>query len=77
MTKEIIFYETSKGNCPVEKFIRSQAPKTLSKIIATLEFIEKTEHPPHHIFQKMSGAHDLWEVRVKHEKNIYRLLDVS
>jgi phage-related protein len=74
MPKEIIFYETAKGNCPAAKFIRTLPGKTLSKITATLEFIEQTDHPPHHLFQKMSGPHDLWEVRVKHAKNIYRLL---
>lgn len=74
MPKEIIFYSTAQGNCPAAKFITSQPERIRSKITATLEFIEKTEHPPYHIFQKMAGAHDLWEVRVKHDKNIFRLL---
>ena len=74
MPQKIIFYETVGGNCPAAKFIQSQPERTQSKITATLEFIENTDYPPHHIFQKMSGTRDLWEVRVRHDRNIYRLL---
>ena len=74
MAKEIRLYETTNDNSPVEKFIRSQNKQTQAKILATLQFLEETDRPPHHIFQKMTGTRDLWEVRVKHDSNIYRLL---
>lgn len=74
MEREIIFYATEAGNCPVAKFIRDQNDKTAAKITATLEHLEETKQPAHHIFQKMPGTDDLWEVRVKHSGNIYRFL---
>jgi len=74
MHHSVTFYETESGNCPVEKFIRALPDKTASKIATTIEFIEDTKCPPHHILQKMPGTADLWEVRVKHDGNIYRLL---
>ena len=74
MEQEIIFYTTAAGNCPVAKFIRDQDDKTAAKITATLEHLEETKQPAHHLFQKMSGTDDLWEVRVKQSGSIYRLL---
>jgi phage-related protein len=74
MEREIIFYTTKAGNCPVAKFIRDQHDKTAAKITATLEHLEETKQPAHHILQKMSGTDDLWEVRVKQSGNIFRLL---
>jgi len=74
MPKEIRLYETASGNSPVGKFIHNQETKAQAKIIATLRQIQETDHPPHRIFQKMTGTPDLWEVRVKHNTNIYRLL---
>lgn len=74
MEREIIFYTTETGNCPVAKFIRAQDDKTASKITATLEHIEATKQPPHHLLQKMSSTDDLWEVRVRQSGNIFRLL---
>jgi hypothetical protein len=59
MHKEIRLYETASGNSPVEKFIRKQESNAQAKILATLQHIAETDHPPHHIFQKMSGTPDL------------------
>jgi len=70
----VTFYETKSGNCPVAKFIRSLPDKPASKITSTLVDIEQTEHPSYQTLQKMTGTADLWEVRVKHDGNIYRLL---
>ena len=36
--------------------------------------IEETDHPPAHLFKKMTATAELWEVRVKHHTNLYRLL---
>lgn len=74
MEREIILYTSTAGNCPVAKFIRDQDDKTASKITATLEHIEETKQPAHHILQKMPSTNDLWEVRVKQSGNIFRLL---
>jgi phage-related protein len=72
---EIHFYEAANGNCPVDKFIESQEKRTKAKILSTLHFLAETSNqPPHHIFQKMSGTQNLWEIRVRHAGNIYRLL---
>jgi phage-related protein len=73
MKRKIILYETESGACPVEKFIRKQDAAVQKAILAVLEFIE-TDLNPNHLFQKMVNTDDLWEIRVRQNRNIFRLL---
>jgi phage-related protein len=59
----------------VQEFIQRQALPVQSKILASLKFLSETrQQPSGQLFKKLSGASDLWEVRIKHDKNIYRIL---
>lgn len=73
MVREFIFYETGAGNRPVEKFLDSLDSDVREEIIATMEYIEATEQVAKHLFCKMPGTKNLWEVRVRYNKNIYRV----
>ena len=44
------------------------------KIVAALRYIETNPSVPASRFCKMKGTDGLWEVRVKHNRNIFRLL---
>ena len=74
MKREIQFYETTAGNRPVEKFIRSLSKPEKAKALAAFEHIEENEKVPATLFCKMVNTKDLWEVRVKAGGNIFRFL---
>ena len=74
MNKRVTFYETAAGSRPAYKFIQSLDVAVQVKIVAALRQIEQTPQVPASRFCKMKGTADLWEVRVKHDKNIFRLL---
>lgn len=74
MVREFIFYETSAGNRPVEKFLNLLDGDVREEIIATMEYIEASEQVARALFRKMKGTKDLWEVRVSYRSNIYRIL---
>lgn len=74
MKKTVQFYESAMGKSPVEKFLRSLTAKEQAKLLATLEYVEETEVIPSSIFCKMVNADDLWEIRVKVDRKIFRLL---
>ena len=72
--KNIIFYKTESGNCPVEKFLDDLAPKQAQKIVWVLNIVEEHINVPAKYFKKMVNTDDLWEVRVSFGSNIFRFL---
>ena len=44
------------------------------KVVAALRYIEMNPSVPASRFCKMKGTDGLWEVRVRHDRNIFRLL---
>jgi len=64
MTWSVIFYETARGEKPVEEFIQSLDVKAKDKVARTLDHLEEFgTHlgPPH--MKKLSGT-SLWELRI-------------
>ena len=74
MVREVIFYRSASGNCPVEEFLDSLSGKQAQKVAWVLRLVEDLDRVPAQYFQKMVGTEDLWEVRVKFASNIFRLL---
>ena len=74
MKRQIQLYETEGGNRVVNKFIRSLDKRTQAKVVAAMDLVWEGEELPVRLFCKMVNTKDLWEIRVKHDKNIYRLL---
>jgi phage-related protein len=72
--RQIQLYETESGGRPVEKFLNKLDRPTRDKIAAATELIETGEELPSHLFCKMTGTDDLWEIRIKHNTNIHRFL---
>ena len=72
--REIIFYRTSTGHCPVEKFLNLLPFKHAKKVSWVLSLIEDLPMVPKQYFKKLVNTDDIWEVRVKSEGEAYRLL---
>ena|SRR5829696_146311 len=72
--REIQYYQTWSGRSPVEEFIRSLPEKPRNKVVAALDVIERAETSSPGLFKKLSGTGGLWEVRVQHAGDTFRLL---
>jgi phage-related protein len=72
--KQIVFYRTRSGNCPVEDFLDSLTGKQAQKVIWVLRLIEDLDHVPRQYFKKLINTDDIWEVRIQFGGNIFRLL---
>jgi hypothetical protein len=63
--KEISFYKTDLGNCPIEYFLDSLTGKQAQKVVWVLQLIEELKMPPAQYLKKLasvgwvSGRHDL------------------
>ncbi|MGI6394939.1 MAG: type II toxin-antitoxin system RelE/ParE family toxin [bacterium] len=64
---------TPDGKCPVRDFIDTLPVKTQAKTYATFKIVQNTEIVPEKFFKKMSGS-ELYEIRVLHDKILYRYL---
>ena len=74
MSKEIRFYKTASGHCPVEEFIDSLPAKKAQKVAWVLNLIEELDSVPVRYFKKLVNTDDLWEVRIDSGSDTYRLL---
>jgi len=72
--REIIFYRTSTGYCPVEKFLDLLPFKHAKKVSWVLSLIEDLPMVPKQYFKKLVNTDDIWEVRVKSGGEAYRFL---
>jgi len=72
--REIPFYKTQKGDCPVEGFLDSLDSKQAKKVTWVLQLIETIDLVPKQYFKKLQGTGDIWEVRVDFGTNTFRLL---
>lgn len=72
--REIHFYRTESGSCPVEEFLNALSGQQAQKIAWVLQLIEEFDFVPKQYFKKLAGTDDLWEVRVQYSGNIFRLL---
>ena len=73
MKRTIEFYRTSDGIAPTEEFLDALSDKVAQKTIAVMELVETERIIPTKFFKKLVGT-DLYEVRVRWQSNIYRLL---
>ncbi len=72
--REIHFYQSESGSCPIEVFLDSLSGAQAQKIIWVLQLIEDLETVPAQYFKKLVNTDDLWEVRVQAGNNAFRLL---
>ena len=72
--REVGFYRTASGRCPVEQFLDSLTARQSTKFTWTLRLIEELEFVPKQYFKKLVGTDDIWEVRVNVGGDTFRLL---
>jgi phage-related protein len=72
--REILYYRTWSGRSPVEEFLGSLPEKSRNKVVAALDVIERAELILPSLFKKLAGTGGLWEVRVQHVGDTFRLL---
>jgi len=72
--REIRFYRSDSGVCPIETFLDSLSGKQAQKVTWTLQLIEEMQAVPTKYFKKLVNTDDIWEVRVQVGNNIFRLL---
>ena len=72
--REIRFYRTESGHCPVEEFLDSLSGKQAQKAAWVLQLIEDMDIVPVQYFKKFVNTDDIWEVRVQTGGSIFRFL---
>jgi len=74
MDWEIELYCDSKGNVPVKDFILMQAPKAKAKILHYLDLLKQFGLTLGQPYTKKLAGTDIWELRIHHSSNYYRIL---
>jgi phage-related protein len=72
--RDIEWYRTASGRSPVQEFLRSLTVEARSKVARALEDVRNLAYVPPKLMKKLRGTDELWEVRVQHCGNAYRLL---
>ena len=72
--REIIFYRTESGGCPIEEFLNALTSQQAQKIAWVLQLIEELDMVPVQYFKKLVNTDGVWEIRVPFGGNIFRLL---
>src|SRR4030042_1988387 len=68
--REVVFYRTSAGNCPIEEFLNSLPAKAARKVTWVLNLLEELEVGPGEYFKKLSGTEEIWECRITYGSKI-------
>ena len=72
--REIQFYRTAGGTCPVEEFLDGLGPKQAQKVAWVLKLVKELPLVPKQYFKKLEGTGELWEVRAEFGGDAFRLL---
>lgn len=72
--REIDFYRTASGRCPVEEFLDSLSDKKVEKILWALRLVKTLDPVPKQYFKLLTNTDGIWEVRVQLGSDIFRLL---
>jgi phage-related protein len=72
--REVQFYRTPSGQCPVEEFLDSLSGKQAQKVVWVLRLVEELESVPAQYLKKLGGTEDIWEVRAQHGGDAFRVL---
>ena len=72
--KQITFYKTVAGRCPVQEHLDELPDKTVQKIVWVLRIVRDLERVPTNYLKKLVNTDDIWEVRVDVGRNTFRLL---
>ena len=73
MKRDVQFFQTNDGRCPVKEFIHGLTSKAAQKVVWTLLLLEDMEFLPAAYFKKLANTDDIWEVRVSLGSDAYRI----
>jgi len=74
MVREIRFYKTASGRCPVREFLDSLNGRQAQKVTWVLSLIEDLDTVPAKYFKKLVNTDDIWEARVNVGRDTFRFL---
>lgn len=72
--REVIFYKSEDGDCPVEDFLKSLPSKQRRKVSWVLDVVEDLQIVPGQYFKKLVDTDGIWEVRIDSASDTFRLL---
>jgi phage-related protein len=72
--REVHFYRTKSGDCPVEEFLDALSGKQAQKVVWVLRLVEQLDPVPAQYFKKLVDSEGLWEVRAQHGGDTFRLI---
>jgi phage-related protein len=72
--RQIDFYKTDEGKCPIIEFLDSLPSKQAQKVTWVLQLVEELETVPTTYLKKLVNTDNIWEVRAQVGNNIFRLL---
>ncbi|MCT8987844.1 type II toxin-antitoxin system RelE/ParE family toxin [Shewanella phaeophyticola] len=72
--RNIDFYTTEDGKCPIAECLDSLSGKQAQKVAWVLQLIEELDNIPTTYLKKLVNTDNIWEVRVQVGGNIFRLL---
>ena len=72
--RTVEFYKTIKGDCPVENYLDTLNDKQVEKILWVLKVVKEIHTVPQNYLKKLVSTDNIWEVRIRSGKNIFRLL---
>lgn len=58
--REVTFYRTESGNCPIEQFLDSLTARESAKVTWTLGLVEDLDVVPKQYFKKLTDTDDIW-----------------
>jgi len=72
--RELLFYKTESGECPVENFLNSLNAKQAQKVAWVMQVVEELDKVPTSYLKKLTNTDDIWEIRVQVGSDIFRFL---
>ena len=72
--REILFYKTRTGKCPVEEFLDALTAKQAKKVTWVMTLVETLELVLKQYFKKLESTDGIWEIRVDFGSDTYRFL---
>jgi phage-related protein len=72
--RDVAFYVTASGRCPVLDFIEGLPTKSGEKILRVVDLVRQLDVVPPQYLKKLAGTGDLWEVRAQYGGRAFRLL---
>lgn len=71
--REVRFYKTASGECPVREFLDSLPGRDAQKVVWVLRLLEELDVLPASYFKKLHGSEEIWECRIQLGSAAYRI----